>query len=196
MTARRPAEVPRALPSYPPGAVWPMLGLFGSCMLFVWGNDLLSVGELIAPGFQAKGRPWMWRVAAVPYAVGLMAANLAVIRYPYLSLAEDYSVREFNTGSCLWKLLGYPMWLFGAWAGLIAVACAGNGEAESAAACGGIAYLLVTFGWLFARYHPTKHPTVATLLAITGPLGPVLFPLYLPAVWVGSYRLRRALRGG
>ncbi|MEM9704009.1 MAG: hypothetical protein AAF907_16335 [Planctomycetota bacterium] len=57
-------------------------------------------------------------------------------------------------------------------------------------------YVAVEFafvGFLLARYQPRRHPTIASWLAMTRWLALPFAPLYLPALYFGSLRLRNAL---
>jgi hypothetical protein len=57
-------------------------------------------------------------------------------------------------------------------------------------------YLGFMFGFCMFMafvYDPVQHPTLATLARATLGMGLLLFPIFLPIVMIGSFRMRRLL---
>ena len=154
-----------------------------------------AFGLGIGPNVRGGAPAWAWpflALIAAPGVAGLLLAFYTVARYPYFSLAGADGPAEVRTGRGIFKALGAVVALLAVPFALLA----GNNPADPAAPW--LAYLAAEFlfvGWLLACYRRERHPTVATWLAVTFGLAIPLGPLYLPSIWLGSRRLRRALRG-
>ena len=151
---------------------------------------------VLGPAFGGRGGAAAWWALGliwVPGAAGLLLAFYTVARYPYFSLAEAGGPRAVNTGRGVSKVLGRVVSLLAVVFALGTVATAAVGDPE-AVWMGLMTTELAFVGWLLSCYRPDRHPTVATWLALTFGFAIPLAPFYLPSIWLGSRRLRRALR--
>ena len=148
----------------------------------IGGNGILPRGGM---------RAWAAAVLAAPGAAALLLAAYTVVRYPYLGFAAAGKPRPVRTGRPVFVALGVATALLGA--GLAAIALT-NPVNRGTVVVGFAAAEFVCVGWLLARYRPDRHPTVSTLLHVTFGLAILVFPLFLPPIWIGSVRLRGARR--
>ncbi|WP_171188748.1 hypothetical protein [Alienimonas chondri] len=156
---------------------------------------------LLPQQFAAGPPPWFWIVAAIacaPGVAGLLLSFYCAVRYPYLSLATADAPREIRTGQGIFIPLGWTISLLGlilVWIVAMNFEWPPRAEALKAAVLIYVAVLLFVVGFLLANYRPKKHPTVASWLMMTGGLGVLLGPLYLPFLFAGSRRLKRIRLG-
>lgn len=143
-----------------------------------------------------------WVVIPIVAAVVLFAlatAAYVVIRYPYISLVEtrdgDIYSEQFDSRGLLNFLKIVSLIVFGVCFlySLMSILNAVNLTT-------GQLLWFVYFGFMFGFcafmtfvYDPVQHATIATLARSTFGLGLILFPIFLPIVIIGSFRLGRLL---
>jgi hypothetical protein len=126
--------------------------------------------------------------------VSLAVSCYVVIRYPYLSLVptsdKDHFAKHFSlSGTWLYKVL--KLLAVAATAVLIvSIIALGVDDLRKVLT---LIYGIIMFGFLIFLtfvYDPVSHPTVATFIRATLGIGILLFPIFLPAVLIGSLRCR------
>lgn len=129
--------------------------------------------------------------------VGFLATCWVVARYPYIGMVDAadgdlYSKYIEKTSMFLKKLVGLLLTIGLA---LSLFAPMGDGNITGAEllwlSYGGCTLVFVLF--VLLRYNRFDHPAVATLLRCSMGLGIPLFPLFLPAIIIGSSRAKRLL---
>jgi len=128
---------------------------------------------------------------------GFIATNWVLVRYPYIGMVDAtdgdlYSKYIEKVSVFLKKLVGLCIAMALAFA-LYAPIRDGNltGLELLWLAYGGSVLIVVVFVLLkFNRY---DHPTLATLLRCSMGVGLLFFPLFLPAIIIGSGRAKRLL---
>lgn len=126
--------------------------------------------------------------------VSLAVSYYVIIRYPYLSLVQtsdkDYFAKHFSmSGTWLFKLIKA---LAVAVTAIMIVSIITGGVDEMRKVLV-LIYMLIMFAFLIFLtfiYDPDSHPTIATFIRATLGIGVLLFPLFLPAVLIGSLRCR------
>lgn len=148
--------------------------------------------------FTAKILPQMQTAIAILVGsvilFGLVVSNYTIIRYPYLSLVatDDYFLQSFpNNKSCLYTTLKMTA--------IVTVFVLGFSiclDGLTLRELPFVIYLVLMFGFLvfltFA-YEPVTHPTVATFIRTTLGVGVIFFPVFLPALIIGSWRCQSLL---
>ena len=176
----------------PPAARWGRrLALASVAGYVTLGTAAGVAGRVGGNAVLPRGGVWAAAALAAPGVAALALANYTIVRYPYLSLATAGGPRPVRTGRPLFVLLGAAVALAGVLLGAIVVGKPVGGGSFLLAF---VAAEFLCVGWLLARYRPDRHPTVATLLTVTFGLAALALPLFLPALLVGSARLRRATR--
>jgi len=173
---------------------WGNWGILISLAGLVIGGAIFKIVNLFFPGFLGNGiPPWLWPILILiwtPGALGLLVSFYSIARYPYLSMATDGGDRIISSSrSPIWTLLGVVFYLIAPLQLLVALA-----NSNSLWEFFGFTYLsLVLFfaGFLMANYRRERHITIATFLELTFRVGVVLFPLYIPAILIGSIRCRQ-----
>jgi hypothetical protein len=145
--------------------------------------------------------PWVVQTilgaAGIFALVGFLATSWVVARYPYIGMVDAadgdlYSRYIEKTSTFLKKLLGL---LLAIGLGLSLFAPMRDGNITGAEllwlSYGGCTLVFVLF--VLLRYNRFDHPAVATLLRCSMGLGILLFPLFLPAIIIGSSRAKRLL---
>ncbi len=143
-----------------------------------------------------------WVVIPIVAAVVLFALSTAayvVIRYPYISLVEThdgdiYSEQVNSRGLITFlkivSLIGFGVsFLFA----LTTVLNPVNLTTVQLLWFVYVGFMFVFCGFMTFFYDPVQHATIATLARSTFGLGLVLFPIFLPIVIIGSFRMRRLL---
>lgn len=117
-----------------------------------------------------------------------------VIRYPYLSLVptsdEDHFAKHFSlSGTWLYKTLK----VLALAATAIMIVAIITGGVDNVGKLITLIYLAIMLGFLIFLsfiYDPVSHPTMATFIRATMGIGVLLFPLFIPALAIGSLRCR------
>jgi hypothetical protein len=146
-------------------------------------------------------QPWVVQtilgVAGFFALIGFISTCWVVARYPYIGMVDAadgdlYSKYIEKTSTFLKKLLGVLL-VFGLGGSLYAPMRDGNitGPELLWLCYGGCTLVFVLF--VLFRYNRFDHPAVATLLRCSMGLGILLFPLFLPAIVIGSQRAKRLL---
>lgn len=127
----------------------------------------------------------------------LTVSYYVIVRYPYLSLVptqdDDHFAKHFSlSGSWLYTLLKY-LALMTILVLLISLVLNGIDDLKKTLI---LVYVMIMLGFLTFltfRYDPIRHPTIATFIRATLGIGVLLFPLFLPAVAIGSMRCSQLL---
>lgn len=145
--------------------------------------------------------PWVYQtvfgISGLLALVGFIATFWAIIRYPYIGMVDAadgdlYSSYIEKTSRFLKKLLGL---IVAAALAFTLYAPIRDGNINGAEllwlAYGGTTLIFVLF--VLLKYDRVDHPAIATLLRCSMGVGVLLFPLFLPAVIIGSSRAKRLL---
>ena len=125
----------------------------------------------------------------------LIVSQYVIIRYPFLSLIEtkdDYFAKQISAGSRLYPILRWITMLML----VLIIGTMFLQPIRDFRPVIVIVYGIFMLGFLMFmtfKYDPVTHPTVATYIRSTIGIGILLFPLFLPALIVGSFRCRRLL---
>jgi hypothetical protein len=160
----------------------------------------IAIPIFLRRGLQAKV-PWMrWSVFAasgICAAVGLIATFYAVIRYPYMGLvdaADGDLFAKYIESNRKWVLVTVKvLMLIGALAGIIVPMLDGQISQRDAWVILYAFAILAFMVFLLFFYNREDHPTVATFLRCSMGLGVFFYPLYIPALVIGSMRVQRLL---
>ena len=129
--------------------------------------------------------------------VSLAVSYYVIVRYPYLSLVPssdgDYFAKHFSmSGTWLYSLLKVLALAVTA-VMIVSLLFAGIDDLPKTLV---LIYMMIMLGFLaflsFA-YDPVSHPTIATFIRATLGVGVILFPLFIPAVMLGSLRCTQLL---
>ena len=145
--------------------------------------------------------PWMQfavgAASGVCVAVGFFATYYAVIRYPYMVLVDaadgDLFSKHIESKQKWVRVAGILICLAIAAAGILVPM--GDGQVA------GWEWLVILYSsavfffviFLMFYYDRIDHPTIATFLRCSMGLGIFLFPLFIPAIIIGSMRVNTLL---
>ena len=161
------------------------------------GGLIANVVDNFIP-VMGKGIPlWLWPILIViwtPGIVGIVLGYYAIMRYPYLSLAMEWTPTLTST-KWLWVTLGWVFWVLGGIAGFVCIVTAFDRQIDIAGlfCCGYTSAACFFGGFLLTRFNRDRHPTVATFIILTFGYGIAAAPLYFPALLIGSIRCRKFL---
>lgn len=145
--------------------------------------------------------PWMsiavLMASGLCACVGLVATYISVIRYPYMGLVDaadgDLYAKYVESRS---KFLFTLVKIVGLLAGALALVLPfldGQLNGKELLFLLYVVPVVGFIGFLVFRYDRMEHPTVATLLRCSMGLGVPLFPLFIPALLIGSMRAKALL---
>lgn len=136
--------------------------------------------------------PYIQALFATFSLVGFSIEAYSIIRYPYLSLVLDDEPPLIVSDWVVWKVLGYTFWFLAALFTLVflGIMIAPEMDFGALAATGYFCTEAYLAGFILTKYSPIRHPTFATYFHFTHFAGIVAFPLYLPAILIGSFRCR------
>ncbi len=161
------------------------------------GGLVMQVIDAFVP-IAGKGIPgWLWPVFIIIWAPGIVGVCLgyyAVIRYPYLSLAIEWTP-TLTSNRWLWILLGLVFWAIALLCSLVSVLAVFSSPFDiwNVLSSGYFAIECWFLGFLLLRFRADRHPTVATFITVTLGIGILLLPAYLPALVIGNIRCRKFL---
>lgn len=126
----------------------------------------------------------------------LLVSYYVIVRYPYLSLvqtSDDHFTKHFSmSGTWLYSLLKVLSTLV-VLVLMISIVLQGVNDMKKTLV---LIYLMIMFGFLnfmTFKYNPVDHPTISTFVRATLGVGVLLFPFFIPAIFLGSVRCSQLL---
>ena len=186
------SEPPFEIHDLPSLARWSYQGIATSFVLASVAKVVLELIKMAIPGIDPAANNLFFVLVIVlwaPAAFGLLCGYITIIRYPYLSRViqvTDPIISEPR--SLIWRLLGVLL----IFVGLLCLATSLMPDTLQILIL--TLYIATTFifaGFILCFYSRSKYATIATFLDVTMRIGFILFPLYLPALFVGYIRNRR-----
>ncbi|MGI9516762.1 MAG: hypothetical protein ACR2NP_06950 [Pirellulaceae bacterium] len=154
----------------------------------------MSVIDLFVP-VRGNGIPaWGWPILILlwtPGIVGILPGYYSIARYPALSLSLDWQP-TFTSTRWLWLLFGSVFCLIGLVAALMLPAAIVEHDFWASICFAYTAIACIFAGFLLTFFDARRYPTIATFLHVSWFVGAAFVPIYLPALIVGSYRLRHS----
>lgn len=166
--------------------------------LFAW----LTIAK---SGFHKWPENVKWIVVGIVVAIAILSlivASYVIVRYPYLSLVPANDFFAANTSQSI-KPLGRVLgclslfvltMLFVVCVLSIAGVMVGGLKGNQLVVAVIYLPLMIGFvGFLTIFYSLEKYPVIATFIHVTLGIGILFFPLYLPAIFIGSVRCKALL---
>jgi len=130
-------------------------------------------------------------------AISLCVSFYVIVRYPLLSLFEPSGGDQFkkyfaSSGGRVYKILKIAA-LAAVLIVIISMLLDGKNNLQESLK---LVYFVAMFGCLIFMtfiYKPASHPAVATFIRATLGVGVLVFPIFIPALIVGSIRYKRLL---
>jgi len=166
--------------------------------LFAWFTIARS-------GFHKWPENVKWIVVGVVVAIAvfsLVVASYVIVRYPYLSLVPTNDFFATNTSQSikpLGRVLGclslfvFTMFFIVCVLNIAGVMAGGMNRMQLLFAVIYLPLMIGFVGFLTLFYSLEKFPVVATFIHVTLGIGILFFPLYLPAIFIGSVRCKALL---
>ena len=180
--------------SYPRSVKFAFVGIQVALVSMAVGGIAIQIIELFVP-VKGNGIPWWgWPLLTliwIPGIVGILTGYYAIIRYPYLSMAIEWTP-TLSDRRWLWATLGWIFYLLGALILLVAIT-QGTDDWVGRLLVANLGCMSIFGGFLLANFRADKHFTVATFIHLTKGIAILVLPLYLPALIWGSINCRRFL---